>query len=147
MAEKESKQEKIEKEILKEATEELKKEKTAKEIEKEKKVPKPKEKKTLIEKAKETVEKVKKPEEKEAKLKFERIYTFPLRTYRPRGKRARLSMAKFKKLVSKHTKASEIKISSDVNEYIWKKGLKKPPPRVKVLIQVYDDGKALVKLK
>ncbi|MEE9322991.1 MAG: 50S ribosomal protein L31e [Candidatus Aenigmarchaeota archaeon] len=79
---------------------------------------------------------------------IERIYTIPLRRdwlKEPRSTRSSRAIRKIKDFVRKHTKAKEIKVSKGVNEYIFSRGFKKPPGKIKVEVKG-DFAKVNVKL-
>jgi len=63
-------------------------------------------------------------------------YTIPLREAFnvPVTKRANKAVKIVRNFLSRHTKASEIKIDSSINEVLWSRGIKKPPRRVKVRV-------------
>jgi len=63
-------------------------------------------------------------------------YTIPLREALnvPVTKRANKAVKIVRNFLSRHTKASEIKIDSSINEVLWSRGIKKPPRRVKVRV-------------
>lgn len=72
----------------------------------------------------------------------ERLYTIPLRhsvRKTPAKERANRSARTIKIFLSRHTKADEVKISPQLNELIWKRGAKSPPPRVRVKISVNEN--------
>ncbi|MFN3527989.1 MAG: 50S ribosomal protein L31e [Candidatus Altarchaeaceae archaeon] len=66
----------------------------------------------------------------------ERIYTIPLREAynQPWTKRARKAVRIVKEFLQRHTK-QEIKIGNDVNEEIWKRGMKHPPRKIRVIVK------------
>ena len=79
---------------------------------------------------------------KESKSSFERDYTIPLRdgirkavTY----KKAERTVRDIQAFLTRHTKAKTIKLGMHLNEYLWKNGMRNPPPRVKVHVVVKDD--------
>jgi large subunit ribosomal protein L31e len=67
---------------------------------------------------------------------LERIYTIPLRSaYEAvRGKRSRKAVKIVRSFISRHMKAEigEVSISEGVNSLIWKRGIQKPPRKIKV---------------
>ncbi len=77
----------------------------------------------------------------------ERVYTVPLRKARrkPRSKRAPAAIRVLREFLLRHTKAKEVNISNEVNEFIWERGIHKFPPRVKVKVRV-KNGIAYVEL-
>jgi len=69
---------------------------------------------------------------------FTREYTFNLRHYwlgASRYKRAKKAIKALRELVKKHTKAERIIILNRVNEYIWNRGARKPPAKIKVFVE------------
>jgi large subunit ribosomal protein L31e len=77
----------------------------------------------------------------------ERVYSIPLRrewVRQPRVKRAPAGVAAVRKFLEKHTK-SEVKLSSGLNELLWAGGIKSPPGRIKVAVEL-KDGIAFARL-
>jgi len=69
---------------------------------------------------------------------IERIYTIPLRKgwlKEPRSKRSNRALREIEKFVRRHTKSEKIKISKGVNEFVFARGFKKPPGRIKVEVR------------
>lgn len=74
--------------------------------------------------------------------KLERTYTIPLRgeiLKVPRYKRARKAVDAVKKFLSRHMKSEDVKIGPQLNEELWKHGMKNPPIRVRVTAVKEDD--------
>ncbi len=69
-------------------------------------------------------------------------YVIPLRdAYRgPRTKRAKRAMRIIREFVSRHRKVdpSRVRIGNDVNEYVWTRGIQKPPRKVRVVVEEKD---------
>jgi large subunit ribosomal protein L31e len=66
---------------------------------------------------------------------IERVYTIPLRSSwikEPRVSRADRSIRTIRAYLKRHTKAENIKISKGINEFIFSRGVKKPPGKIKV---------------
>ena len=68
---------------------------------------------------------------------LERIYVVPFRAaYNspPRNKRSRKAVKILRSFISRHMKAEEVNIaiSEGVNSLIWKRGIQKPPRKIKV---------------
>ena len=68
---------------------------------------------------------------------LERIYVIPLRKAYdtpPRTKRSRKAVKIVRGFISRHMKAEEadVSISEGVNRLIWKRGIQKPPRKIKV---------------
>lgn len=73
----------------------------------------------------------------------QRTYTVPLRSgfsrterYR-RAKRAVLTLRGF---LAKHMKSEEVKLTRPLNEYLWARGIRKPPARVTVVCEKDENG-------
>ncbi|MDT7885769.1 MAG: 50S ribosomal protein L31e [Thermoproteota archaeon] len=79
-------------------------------------------------------------------IKEERIMTINLRDAKkaPLYKRSKKAVKLLKELVKRFTKQKEIWISQEVNEAIWKRGIKKPPRKIKVKIIITNKDRALV---
>lgn len=75
-------------------------------------------------------------------------HTIPLRRdfiKVPKYRRAKRAINFIKKYVKRHSKKEEVKIGSELNQHIWKKGIKNPPGKVSVEILV-DEDVAIVNL-
>ena len=72
----------------------------------------------------------------------ERVYVIPLGETRisRRKKRAPRAIRLIKEFAKRHMKAEDVKIAPELNEYIWSRGIEKPPRRVKVRMEKYEDG-------
>jgi large subunit ribosomal protein L31e len=64
----------------------------------------------------------------------EKIFTIPLRDVfeKPRTKRAELAMSYIKAFLIKHMKTENVRIGSSINKEIWKRGIQKPPRKVRI---------------
>lgn len=51
-----------------------------------------------------------------------------------------------REFAEKHMKTSEIKITTELNEEIWKRGITKPPRRITVKMQKDEDGVVTISL-
>ena len=49
-------------------------------------------------------------------------------------------MNEVRAFLSKHMKSNDVRIGTDVNEYLWKHGAKNPPHKVKVTVTKGDDN-------
>jgi large subunit ribosomal protein L31e len=78
----------------------------------------------------------------------ERIYTVPLAKARrgPRNKWAKKSIRYLKEFMERHFKPEALVISQEVNEEIWKRGIQKPPRKLKVRATKNIDGLVVVYL-
>jgi len=93
----------------------------------------------------------KKPEKKEASKKEvkkgpARVFTVPLKVGNPRTTKTRRAVKQLKSFILKHTKQEPV-IDQKLNEYLWERGRKKPPARIRVSVETSEDNKALVSLK
>lgn len=73
---------------------------------------------------------------------LERTYTIPLRKVKSmkRTIRAPRAVREVKYFLTKHMKAEEVKIDASINEFIWERGLKKIPSKVKVKAVKDEEG-------
>ncbi len=73
---------------------------------------------------------------------LERIYTisfYPKLNSIPRTKRAPRALRIVKEFVARHMKSEDILIDPEVNEYIWSRGIQKPPRKISVRVKKADD--------
>ena len=73
--------------------------------------------------------------EKKQEATLERIYTVPLRkayVNSPPYKKANRAVRALREFLAKHMKSEDVRLGAHVNEFIWAKGIKSPPPRVTV---------------
>lgn len=85
----------------------------------------------------------------EAKEPKERIITVNLRKEllgKPDWRRSKDFVRIFKSLLKRQTKAEKIKMDKDLNERIWKKGIRKPPTRMRIKLVQLDDKTVQVEL-
>ena len=71
----------------------------------------------------------------------ERIYVVPIKKIKkivPRWKRAPRAARFVREFIARHTKADEVIIGTDVNEKIWKRGIEKPPSKLRVKVTVEE---------
>jgi large subunit ribosomal protein L31e len=83
-------------------------------------------------------------EEEKEEIVEERVYTVPLERawISPRKKHSPRAMRILRSFVMKHMKtdSDSIKITNEVNEKIWKRGIEKPPRKVRVRITKNSEG-------
>ncbi len=98
-------------------------------------------------------EKVRAPKKKgeaEENIVEERIYTVPFGKawIAPRNKRSTRATRLLRSFVGKHMKTehNSIKITSEVNEKIWSKGIEKPPRKLRVRVAKDEEGTVTVHL-
>lgn len=78
----------------------------------------------------------------------ERIYIIPLAKARvgPRNKRAKKAIRYLREYMDRHFKPESLIISQEVNEFIWQRGIQKPPRKLKVRATKNIDGLVVVYL-
>ena len=78
----------------------------------------------------------------------ERIYTVPLRgAWRsPRQRRAPRAIRILRSFIERHMKPETIVITNEVNEYIWRRGIQKPPRKVRIRALRDGEGRVIVRL-
>tara|TARA_Y100000310_G_scaffold302329_1_gene339545 strand:+ start:929 stop:1294 length:366 start_codon:yes stop_codon:yes gene_type:complete len=77
---------------------------------------------------------------------IERVYNIPLRKEFQkvaRWKKTKKATTALKQFLRKHMKSDNVKISKEINERLWKHGIKNPPHHVKV--NVTKDSEGVVK--
>jgi large subunit ribosomal protein L31e len=82
------------------------------------------------------------PQEEE-EIIDERIYTVPLRKSYWTGSRMRRSnraVRILREFVQRHMKPETLLIQPEVNEYIWARGIQKPPRRVRIRATKNDEN-------
>jgi len=57
----------------------------------------------------------------------------------PRFQRAKKAIKVLRELLKRYTKSEIVKISKSLNEFIWSRGIKKPPVKIKVKILKKDN--------
>jgi len=64
----------------------------------------------------------------------EKIFTIPLREAydKPRTTRAKIAVNIVKDFLIRHMKSKNIKLGKSINENIWKRGIQKPPRRIRI---------------
>lgn len=77
---------------------------------------------------------------------IERTYNVPLRKEFmkvPRWRRTKKAVTAMKQFLAKHMKAEDlnnVKLSKELNEHVWKHGIKNPPHHVKVNVSKDEKG-------
>lgn len=81
-------------------------------------------------------------------IKEERILILNLRDSKkaPLYKRSKKAINLIKEMIKKYTKQKEVWIDTSVNENIWKKGIKKPPLKIKLRVLITNKERALALL-
>jgi len=94
-------------------------------------------------------------EEKEEKAEAkdiveERIYTVPLSRawIGPRNKRAPRAIRILRNFIMRHMKVDEdsLKISNEVNERVWSRGIQKPPRKIRIRAVKNREGIVTIRL-
>src|SRR3989344_6311905 len=78
----------------------------------------------------------------------EKIFTIPLRrefVKKPKYKRTKKAITLIKEFIAKHMKNNDVRVSLELNNYIWGQGNRNPPPKIKVKSKIIDE-KAYVQL-
>ena len=73
----------------------------------------------------------------------ERVYTIPLRkeTLRaPRWKRTERAVSALRTFLQKHMKSQDVKLGEQLNNEMWKHGIRNPPHKVKVTVTKNAEG-------
>ncbi|MEO2154529.1 MAG: 50S ribosomal protein L31e, partial [Nanoarchaeota archaeon] len=52
----------------------------------------------------------------------------------PRWRRAKKAISVVKQFLKRHMKVEEVKLSNEINEYIWQNGAKNPPGKISVKV-------------
>jgi large subunit ribosomal protein L31e len=71
----------------------------------------------------------------------EKIFNIPLREVfdKERTKRGRNASVFVREFLIKHMKSDDVKIGKSINDAIWKRGIQKPPRKVRVHVVKEDD--------
>ncbi|MDG6899307.1 MAG: 60S ribosomal protein L31 [Nitrososphaerota archaeon] len=77
-----------------------------------------------------------------------RTYVVPLGVVyeAPPYRRAKKAIAVIREFVTRHMKANQVSIDSEVNELIWARGIKHPPRRITLEMERDEDGVVTVSL-
>tara|TARA_Y100000310_G_C20236045_1_gene602437 strand:- start:188 stop:553 length:366 start_codon:yes stop_codon:yes gene_type:complete len=74
---------------------------------------------------------------------LERVYNIPLRKeFRKvaRWKKTKKATKALKEYLQKHMKSDDVRLSKEINEELWKHGIKNPPHHVKVNVTKDKEG-------
>lgn len=77
-------------------------------------------------------------EEKMLTIPFGRVWV------RPHRKRTPAAIRYLKAFVKRHMKGEEIKISNEINETVWSRGISKPPRKLRVKVVKDKEGSIIV---
>ena len=83
---------------------------------------------------------------KTAEKSLERTYNVPLRKEymkAPRWNRTKKAVTALRQFLAKHMKSENVQLSKELNEEMWKHGIKNPPHHIKV--KAVKDDKGVVK--
>lgn len=66
-----------------------------------------------------------------------------------RSKRAKYAVGLIRRFVARHLKVrpTDVKIGQGLNMAIWARGMERPPRRVRVVVEKYQDGTVSVEIK
>ncbi len=83
---------------------------------------------------------------------IERVYTVNLSKLYAMGRhteRARKAIKMLRRFASRHMKTDDEKIiiTQEVNEYVWRNGIQKPPKKLKLKLMKDKDGTVMVSLE
>ena len=74
---------------------------------------------------------------------IERVYNVPLRKEYmkvPRYKRAKKATSALRQFLQRHMRSEQVKLGRDLNEEVWRRGIKKPPHHIKVTVTKDKEG-------
>lgn len=93
-------------------------------------------------------EKAERRKELKEDIAEERVYTIPLGKawISPRKKRAPRAVRILRGFIDRHMKPESIVIADEVNERIWRRGIEKPPRRIRVRAVKDLDGRVSIHL-
>ena len=80
---------------------------------------------------------------------LERTYNVPLRkgTQKvPNWRRTKKTVKVLREFLAKHMKSDNVKLSRELNEEIWKHGIKNPPHHIKVNVKKDEKGEVRAQL-
>lgn len=77
-----------------------------------------------------------------------RTYVVPLGVVyeAPPYRRAKKAVIVIREFATRHMKAKQVSIDSDVNELIWSRGIRRPPRRITLEMERDEDGVVKVRL-
>ncbi len=76
----------------------------------------------------------------------ERVYTINLGKVwlSPNNQRAKRAINMIREFAAHHMKTEQIKIDQDLNQTVWKRGIRSPPGKIRVKMAKIDEGYVLV---
>ncbi len=77
-------------------------------------------------------------EEKLIPINFKKVWITP------RKKRSPKAMRVLREIVKRHMKVEDVKISNEVNETVWAKGIEKPPRKMTIRAVKDKEGNVIV---
>ena len=85
-------------------------------------------------------------EEEELEIVEEKFYSLNLRKIwsSPREKRTPRAVRFLRDFVARHMKTDEVAISEEANQMLWKRGISKPPRKIRVRAVKDKDGRVIV---
>jgi len=86
---------------------------------------------------------------KKTEVPVEKVYVIPLRKAviaTRRVMRSKKAVGTIKLFIMRHTRSKDVRLSQQLNSYLWAHGAKKPPAKVKVKVSVDPEGIARARL-
>ncbi len=86
------------------------------------------------------------PGKEEIEVVEERIYTVPFRKVwiTARDRRAAKATRVLRQFVMRHMKTDDVKISNEINEELWARGIQKPPRKVRIRAVKDKEGTVII---
>ncbi len=81
-------------------------------------------------------------------MKMERVYTIRFHRIKrtPRTKRTVKAVRYLRRFIARHMKSEQVRIAEELNERLWRRGIQKPPAKIRVKAEKQEDGSVLVTL-
>ncbi|MHC1626421.1 MAG: 50S ribosomal protein L31e [Methanoculleaceae archaeon] len=78
----------------------------------------------------------------------EMLFVIPLRDVRdaPRHRRGKRAMREIRAFLARHMKSEDVKLDQSINEYVWRRGIQKPPRKIRVRAMKFEDGQVQAEL-
>ena len=80
---------------------------------------------------------------------MERVYTVRFHRIKrtPRTKRTAKAVRYLRRFIARHMKSERVRIDEELNLALWRRGIQKPPAKLRVRAEKQDDGSVLVSLE
>lgn len=76
----------------------------------------------------------------------EKIYSIPLRSFGPKTKRTSKTVKILREYVIRHMKSDNVWMDPKLNDFLWDRGIKNPPAKIRVKAVKFEDGLVEVSL-